>query len=543
LPETGDLGKCVENYRKCHYTNQVMLYQDDYDDYINEAIRYGHREIVLDILSRQAQIRPGSFLDYVEVALKSQQIHIVGLLLDRQSYDVNKILELAVRSGCQEIMDRMLKDGATRFGDLAGYAGASGDIDMIKKVFTLLTDNDANYEQCLRGTIRYGRVEAFDYLKSIRPDLVADYIRKTSFDELIYDWNMVKLLLAEGATVRPEMANSFLKKPDFIEVISMPGFRMDNFHTNLLSLSIVCCNYEVFDVLLPRMSKERPSDYQTLENAMRCNSTYFFHQLLSHFEFSTTQIVYVINNLSHIPKISPYFFDVLFRRFSQGFTRGDLRRMLDCSIALSLDYLFYKVCDRCPEADRHQGCREAYRLGKWEYFEHLFTPTFHRQGFFLGLVGYPKATLPIKIDPQIFTAVAKVVRSDKSLEMAYTVSMTDMISELNDESMIAQYIRLMLVDHSQLITNIMIVALFCVQRPIFEDLMKKILGTGLIDHCLLRVILSDDYKSYPHKEDHISRVEYVVTQLSHMNCVAQMLSYTRFDFDTSVNDRVRVVDI
>jgi len=531
LPETGNLSQCIQNYRDRYYT----ILQQDPKNYLYEAIGCGHQEMVLIMLEKypfnEEEDEP---LDYLIYALKKGRRQIAEILIKHiPGLDPNQLLVSAVATGAFWLVDRLLAAGVSYHNDLAGSAGFSGNVDMIKKIFALNTVSDESFLDCLKSVLYYGHVTALNYLRSVRPDLVERYFQNLTDLRVRRCWQMIKVLLSENYSFEISPILSLLDEPDLADIIRLYGGRLVSSGRQILIKSIINYNYDIFDAVLPFVAKNNHSGLdRVIEKAIKYNSRYFFDRLMLHFTQASASMSSMML-ASCRRDVQDYFFEFLWLRYSQMVTPQGLNTLLCQSIRVKRSDIFHEVLPQASQHAKKLACCEAYRLGYFKYFEQLFVIELQTPEFVFEMVGYPKALVPIKANGKILSAILKVIGRTPDTRTDYVYSFIDMIATKCD----LDFTRICV----QAVMGYSVSAIMGVLDSILSytppesgarNVPNLILSTGLITADILAEVFIRSYtRRIPDSDQLAANVRYILENLSHLKCVAELTPRLKVEYE------------
>lgn len=394
LEETGDYDKCVENYRKQHYTNQMIF--DTVIDKITMSTNNGH---VDNILNDVRQLSPD--LDFTKksallcVLLKSDHEEVINIFLNKFDFNPLFIFNNAISSGNLRMLkwtiDKARENGQTlNFNGTSQSAASSASLEMIQFILPLDSAVD-KYEMCFKQIIRYESVNLLKQVKELYPQEYATFIQSGPSMN-VRNFEMIKFLLQDGFNHNNIFDNitNHINEKDFI------SFIID--YSHLLSVgcffviaysAIQSYNYEIFDFVLPILVKHNRFDENLLTQSICSDSRYFFDKLFFQFNYTINQLRYCMRTLVETVN-QKYFFQVITQQHPEIFEDDQIFRsdIISSSISYRHYDAFYYVMRNASREEKLTACKKAYMCGNYNCFKYLFQPMLHNEDdvkFILGL--------------------------------------------------------------------------------------------------------------------------------------------------------------
>lgn len=386
LEETGDYDKCVENYRKRHYTNQMV-----FANVIDKIIMSTDNGAINNVLDDIRQLSPD--LDFMKkskilyVLLKSDHEEAIDIFLNKFDFNLLFIFNNAISSGNLRILKRVIdkareNEQILNFDGETESAAISGNLEMIQ--FILPLDTNVNkYERCFIQIVQRHDVNLLKRVKELYTQEYTDFVQSHP-NMQVRNFEMTKFLLRDGF-IHYNIFNNItnhVNEKDFMSFIIEYSHLLAIKHFSAVACAAIrSYNYVIFDFILPFLIKHNYCDVDSLEQSIRVDSRYFFDKL--YFQFN-----YTINYLRHCMKTlvktvnQKYFFQIITQQHPEIFDNGEIFRFDIIISSIShrhYDAFYYAMRNNVYDEGKLIACRKSYMCGNYECFKYLFQPIFYNE--------------------------------------------------------------------------------------------------------------------------------------------------------------------
>ena len=392
IPITGIFSQCVVNYRKEVYNLRDVLF------WAAESGRF-------DIIEKEwVNIDEKTFHNLIAHALRYNRMKTAEQIMAKFDYSRDLVMTASIRHGNTRMMDRMLREGAVLPINAAKLAGKSGNLDMVKRILRMVSD-EQKYTNCMTGALKKNQVNVFRYIWSLQP--VGLEIR---LDEVTIklEPDMMMALISVGV-VNSSIFNElwrYLDHPDTIPLIKQYGGLMRHATLRLIAhKSVEKYDYEVFDLVWPLLVKNDIVEYELLVVISRSSSRYFFDHILPYIDrfnkdrnraplfeaMKSKRLIYFVKNL--LIKIVQL-------------NNSDRKDIIELLVRNDNSKVFDMFLSFWDLSDRKNGCQIAFCHGKYDYFMALFDDSFNNQEDIDFIVSYNRETnslsIPISFNPDLY---------------------------------------------------------------------------------------------------------------------------------------------